>query len=101
MNTYKYGYVDWVDPSTLISKVTTRRLSDNSNLFKIDEDDLKKVNNLLEIALKNGGIIVEFSSHSDDSDEQKSDVEMKKNLTDREIYDKEDETSNDSNEKKS
>ena len=99
VNKYKYGLVDWVDPFTIISKVKVKKVG---GFFEIDEDDLANVNKLLEKAIKDGGITVEFDSEDDDSSsEEETDKsvngESKKAKSkadqyelDDEFYDKED-----------
>ena len=88
-NKYKLGYVDRVDPLTIITKVNVRQLpkTAGNTLYEIVEEDLKKVNDLLEKALKEGGITVEFDSDESSEEEDKA----KKALENKEFYDKEEE----------
>jgi hypothetical protein len=100
VNKYKYGLVDWVDPFTIISKVKVNKVG---GFFEIDEDDLANVNKLLEKAIKDGGITVEFDSEDDESSsEEETDKSVNGDskkpraktdqyeLDDDEFYDKED-----------
>ncbi|CAF0785252.1 unnamed protein product [Brachionus calyciflorus] len=83
-NRYKFGYVDWLDPSTILSKVHVHRVVD-SNYLSLDEEDLKKVNELLDKAVKEGGIIVEL----DEDKETSPEAEEIGALKNKEVYDKE------------
>ncbi len=65
-NEYKCGLVDWLDPSAIISKVAVNRVN---IVYRIDKDDLKKVNGLLKKAIKDGGIYVEFSTTDSSSNQ--------------------------------
>ena len=42
-NLYKMGYVDWIDPATIVARVKVRRRKEN-HLLQIDTNDLDKVN---------------------------------------------------------
>ena len=96
-NKFKLGYVDKVDHLTIITKVNVRQLPKVSGetFYEIYEEDLKKVNDLLEKALKEGGITVEFPSA--ESEDSSSDEEALPNnrqksnraLENKEFYDKE------------
>lgn len=98
-NKYKYGYVDWVDPFAIIARVNVNRIAD-SNYFAIEEEDLKKVNNLLEIALKDGGITVEFDSADEESNEKEKKL-SEEILANSEVYDKEEDDNEEEMSKKS
>jgi len=96
-NKYKFGLVDWIDPFTIISKVNVRKVS---NYFQIEEDDLKKVNDLLEKALKDGGITVEFSSDEENSKSAKtqSDSETEQESSESSEEDEDDDDDDDEDE---
>ena len=109
-NSYTFGSGDWIDPLTIISKVNVRKLkpangrekSDEESTFEIVQDDLDKVLDLLDKAIKDGGITVEFESYDESSESSSSDVsETKPKVvpkkasqildSDNDFYDKEEE----------
>lgn len=82
---YKMGYVDWIDPATIVMRVKMRRTDDH--LMRIDADDLKRVNELVDKALKEGGITVDFDKESGKHATAKK--TNKNILNNEEFYDKE------------
>jgi ankyrin repeat protein/predicted DNA-binding WGR domain protein len=89
-NRFKYGYVDWIDPLTIITKVKVNKVtSDDNYYFEIIKEDLDKVKDMLLKAIQDGGITVEFQSSESDTLSDK-DVSKKSNkIEDVELYDKE------------
>lgn len=88
-NKYKYGLVDWVDPLAIIAKVKVKRCADDANLLQVLDEDIKKVSFLLEKALKDGGITVEFTDDEDSSDKEKPVKSTDELLNDNDFYDAE------------
>ena len=82
---YKFGDVDWLDPSSIICKVHVHKVADSSRMT-LDENDLAKVTDLLEKAVKEGGIIVEFEQEKETSSESdKAAVASSSSDSDKEI----------------
>ena len=78
-NVYKLAYIDWIEPLTIISTVSVKKLEENK-MFSVDAEDLTRIKALLDQAIKNGGIVLDESSSSSDeeeSDESKSEDEEK------------------------
>jgi hypothetical protein len=98
-NKYKFGYVDFIDPATIITKVKVNKVTLNKKeseestyYYEIVNEDLEKVKGLLNKALQDGGITVEFQSSESDSLSDKEVPKKQNNLqsaVDVELYDKE------------
>jgi len=95
VNKYKFGYVDFIDPATIITKVKVNKQEDDQGYYyEIVNEDLEKVKGLLDKALQDGGITVEFQSSESDSLSDKEATRKQNNsqlIENIELYDKEDE----------
>lgn len=85
-NAYTLAYMDFVDQQTIITQVSTKKVDKGAkSTYAIDEDDLKKINELLEKAIKEGGIEIEMSesgeSSSEESEAEKDAEESKEGST--------------------
>ena len=72
-NVYKFAYVDWIEPQTIISTVKVKR-TENNKLISIEEEDLNRIKALLDQAIKHGGIVVDGTSSSDEAASDKSTI---------------------------
>ena len=81
-NKYKYGIVDWVEPYSIISRVKCRRVprkAGQADLVEIVEKDLEKVQDLVQKAVTEGGITVDFDEVAGDTDSDESIVGFERN----------------------